>query len=130
MGDPGVKDWTAREDRVLRRYYRLEGPDAIQARLPGRTRRAIICRVYRLGLEGRRWTAEEDRVIRLCYRADGAAYCRRYMPHRSLAAIMARARKLRVRRDPRRLGSGPGETDTMTAYATLERMGWLVRPRG
>lgn len=67
--------WTAEEDEIVKRYYPIEGPQPLVARLPKRSLQAIKGRAYDLGLLFvEKWTEEEYRVLREEFSTRGQAW--------------------------------------------------------
>lgn len=121
----GIKRWTSEEDKILVESYRKLGVEGVRRLLPGRSRVAILNRVYKMGVHGRKWTRSEDRIIRMFYPTHGVECCQAIMPWRSLPAIYLRANRLQVyRNQPGRIKPTPEFADAMRAAAN---QGWIVR---
>lgn len=98
LGLVKMKEWTEKEDAIVKKYYAKEGKSTAK-RLHGRTEVAVACRAAKLGVEyqyNKQWTDDEDNIIRNYYPKEGADIIR-LLPNRTRSGIKTRAEKLGVR---------------------------------
>ena len=106
---PKRPKWTRREDAILDRHYREEGPAGVGRRLPGRSTASIKGRAQILGLtvaSYQSWSRNDEKVLKSLYPEIGARGCAQALK-RSLRSIGARALELGLRVNPKRHGSRP-----------------------
>lgn len=100
--------WTPREDGILERHYRNEGPAGVSRRLPGRSRPSIKARAQIRGLtiaSHQPWSHQDEELLKTLYPTVGAHGCAEALK-RTIRSIWNRAGELGLRVDPERTTSG------------------------
>lgn len=109
---PRGRTWSSKELEIVRTEYRRGGYQAVQRRLPDRSKLAIISTAQRQGISrngdtgkaalARPWSTGENTVLRRSLPEFGVEGVQRLLPHRTNAEIEAQAKVLGVDHQGRR----------------------------